>query len=63
MSDDKETLIKKLSHSIGDEIKEWTGDWTAHGFGNIVRTKKWSIRIFWLIILMGFLGFLIFSKF
>ena len=63
MSNDQETLIKQLRHSIGHEIKAWTIDWTAHGFGNIVRTKKWSIRIFWLFVLMGFLGFLIFSKF
>ncbi len=56
----EDTKEKSLKKAIKNDTKEWCEDWTAHGFPNIVKTNRWAVRSFWLIVLTIFLAFLIY---
>ncbi|RNA09553.1 FMRFamide-activated amiloride-sensitive sodium channel isoform X1 [Brachionus plicatilis] len=56
---------KKQFNLIQEPLKkcilEWCENTSSHGFSNMVRTDSWIIRIVWLILVLLFIGYCIFS--
>lgn len=54
----EEEALKKLFREC---FKEWCENTTSHGFGNIVRTDSWFLRFVWMLLIILFSGYCIYS--
>ncbi|CAF1056474.1 unnamed protein product [Brachionus calyciflorus] len=50
-----------LNKLLKDCVREWCENTTSHGFANMVRTDSWIIRIIWLILVIIFMGYCIYT--
>ena len=63
MSQSKSSLIEiKLKEKLKENTQESLENTTLHAIPNIVRSKEIILKIFWLILLLAFLGFFIYCN-
>ena len=61
-SKENEEEEKGLSKKLLNEWKEWLGDFTMHGFGNIINAEYVFTRIIWTLLTTGAIVYSIYCK-
>ena len=61
-SKENEEEEKGLSKKLLNEWKEWLGDFTMHGFKNIMKAEYPATRFVWILFTMGMIVYSIYCK-